>query len=64
ILGIAVRSDFTDECECDLRAGGHEEGCPATDDQYGDPELAANDVFIVEGSQERYGSKAAWDVCR
>jgi len=23
-----------------------------------------SDVFIVEGSQVRYGNKAAWDVCR
>jgi hypothetical protein len=64
ILGIAVRSDFADECECDQPGGEHAEGCPANDDDYGDPELAANDVFIVEGRQERYGSKAAWDVCR
>jgi hypothetical protein len=40
ILGIAVRSDFADECECDRRGGEHEEGCPANDDDYGDPELA------------------------
>ena len=68
ILGIAVRSDFTDECECDQPGGQHEEGCPAIDDEYGDPGsedgLAANDVFIVEGRQERYGSRAAWEVCR
>lgn len=25
---------------------------------------AANDVFIVEGQQLRYGSKAAWDAAR
>ena len=64
ILGIAQRSDFTDECDCDAPAGEHEDGCPASDDDYGDPELAANDVFIVEGRQERYGSRAAWEACR
>ena len=26
--------------------------------------LEANDVFIVEGAQERYGDKSAWEVAR
>jgi hypothetical protein len=26
--------------------------------------LQPNDVFIVEGRQERYGSKKAWEVVR
>ena len=64
ILDIAERSDFANECECDRPGAEHEDGCPAIDDEYGDPELAGNDVFVVEGRQERYGSKAAWDVCR
>ena len=31
------------------------------DDEYG---TAANDVFLVEGKQIRYGSKTAWQVAR
>jgi len=64
ILGIAQRSDFANECECERPCGEHQEGRPAIDDEYGDSELAGNDIFIVECWQERYGSKAAWDVCR
>ena len=66
VAGVAVREAFGDEeCECDHRfVDPHEEGCPAL----GEPEYpeatAANDVFIVEGSQERYGSKRAWEACR
>ena len=65
IRGVAVREDFAGEaCECDRRIGEpHEEGCPAEDDAA--PEnCAANDVFIVEGEQERYGDKSAWEVLR
>jgi hypothetical protein len=40
ILGIAVRSDFTSDCECEQPGGQHEEGCPANGDDYADPELA------------------------
>ena len=41
----------------------HEEGCPAEGDAT--PECcAAYDVFIVEGEQERYGDKSAWEVVR
>lgn len=60
IRGVAVREDFAGEaCECEP----HEEGCPAEDDAA--PEnRAANDVFIVEGEQERYGDKSAWEVLR
>ena len=65
VRGVAVREDFpNDDCECDHRiAEPHEEGCPAEDDIV--PEgCASNDVFIVEGEQERYGNKAAWEVYR
>jgi hypothetical protein len=65
VRGVAVRRDFPNEdCECDHRfTEPHEEGCPADDDT--SPEgCAHNDVFIVEGEQERYGNKAAWEVCR
>ncbi len=41
----------------------HEEGCDAADDERYPDGCAANDVFIVEGSQERYGRKAAWQAC-
>jgi hypothetical protein len=62
-LGVAVRETFAgEECACDHRSDEpHEEGCPAVDGH--DDGLLANDVFIVEGRQERYGSKRAWEVC-
>ncbi|MEX0781786.1 MAG: hypothetical protein WD557_03985 [Dehalococcoidia bacterium] len=65
IRGVAVREDFPNEaCECDHRlTEPHEEGCPA-DDEVVPEGGAANDVFIVEGEQERYGNKAAWEVMR
>jgi hypothetical protein len=68
VAGIAVRADFAgDECDCDHRiTDPHEAGCSAAaaeNGEYGDG-LAANDVFIVEGLQERYGSKDAWAVKR
>ncbi|MBI5948560.1 MAG: hypothetical protein HY875_10525 [Chloroflexi bacterium] len=51
IVGLAVRESFPGEdCEC-----AHDDTVPEG--------CAANDVFIVEGEQERYGNKAAWDVC-
>jgi hypothetical protein len=65
--GIAVREDFVEaeECFCDHKiAEPHEDGCPAgAADGYEDG-LRANDVFLVEGMQERYGSKMAWEVVR
>jgi hypothetical protein len=64
--GVAVRENFGgDECECDRRSmEPHEEGCPAAEEREYGPGLAANDVFLVEGRQERYGDKSAWAVCR
>ena len=65
IRGVATRFEFRgEECECDRRIDEpHEEGCPAEDDVV--PKgCEANDVFIVEGDQERYGNKAAWEVRR
>jgi len=64
IAGIAVREEIgCEECDCDRRINDdHEEGCPA-----GEPladGLAGNDVFILEGAQERYGDKDAWNVAR
>jgi hypothetical protein len=49
LAGVAVRGDFED--------GGGDEPT------YG-LGTAANDVFIVEGQQLRYGSKAAWSAAR
>lgn len=65
VHGVAVREDFGDDssCECDHRiTEPHEEGCPATDGY--EEGLKANDVFIVEGEQERYGSTEAWTAAR
>ncbi len=43
----------------------HEQGCPAKDEDEDYPDgLEGKDVFIVEGRQERYGSKDAWAVAR
>ena len=65
IRGIAVREDFPGEdCNCDHRLNEpHEEGCAAEDESTPE-DCAANDVFIVEGEQERYGDKSAWEVVR
>jgi hypothetical protein len=66
IRGVCVREDIADEddgCECDHRiTGPHEEGCPAGEEREYPDGTAANDVFIVEGQQERYGNKGAWDL--
>ena len=56
IAGVAVREEIVEDDE-DLddeerEAPRYEKG------------TAANDVFIVEGQQLRYGSKAAWDAAR
>ncbi|MBK8482458.1 MAG: hypothetical protein IPL40_15045 [Proteobacteria bacterium] len=56
IAGVAVREDLVEDDE-DL-----------DDEEREEPRFekgtAANDVFIVEGQQLRYGSKAAWDAAR
>ena len=59
IHGVTVREDFT---EGDLEDESHDGEC----DRWGANEgaLPGNDVFIVEGSQLRYGSKDAWDAAR
>jgi len=48
--GVVVREDFTDD--------GNEDAVPRIGD------VNANDVFVLEGTQLRYGSKAAWDAER
>ena len=64
IDGVAVRDDFDgEECDCDHRSTEpHEEGCPAAENGDYEAGLTGKDVFIVEGSQERYGDKSAWQV--
>jgi len=54
VAGVAVREEFVDD----------EEDCD--EDEREEPRYekgtAPNDVFLVEGRQLRYGSKAAWRV--
>lgn len=57
LAGVAVRKDFTDsgdeeDCSVDAPSGATRGG------------ERANDIFLVEGAQLRYGSKAAWEVAR
>jgi hypothetical protein len=65
VLGIATRAEMDDSdiCECNRRPGRpHDELCAAfEEEEYGDG-LAGNDVFIVEGGQERHGNESAWAV--
>jgi hypothetical protein len=58
LAGVCQRGDFTEE---DPEA----EPC-ANGDRWGasESQLPMNDVFLVEGSQVRYGSKAAWEAAR
>ena len=65
ISGVAVREDFdVNHCDCDRRfTEAHEEGCGALGDN-ATSDLQPNDVFIVEGPQERYGDKDAWSAAR
>lgn len=66
IRGVVTRDMLgNDECDCDRRIGApHDEECLAFGEDEGVYEdgLQANDVFIVEGQQERYGSKRAWEI--
>ena len=65
LSGIAAREDFVDygDEDPDDDAGDGEsrslDRWSATDDQ-----LPRTDVFILQGSQLRYGNRAAWDGCR
>jgi hypothetical protein len=64
--GIAIREELTDdECDCGEPIDGpHEDDCPAAHPGRYDDGLAASDVFLVEGRQERYGDRNAWNVVR
>jgi len=54
IHGVTTRDEI-------LRADGDGDDAEDDDEQLADG-LARSDVFLVEGSQLRYGSKTAWDV--
>jgi hypothetical protein len=53
-----------EECQRHGIAGTHEEDPPVLDSLPLEDGLLANDLFIVEGPQERYGSKRVWEVGR
>ena len=58
LAGVCQRSDFAEE---------DPEAEPLGDrDRWGasEAQLPMSDVFLVEGSQVRYGSKAAWEAAR
>lgn len=54
VYGVTVRSEMDGDDEDEDEDGA--DTAAARDGR------ATNDVFIVEGSQLRYGSKTAWDV--
>lgn len=61
IAGVAMREDFVDDDEEDEEDEDDEDDEDGTERQY-EKGTAPNDVFIVEGQQLRYGSKAAWNA--
>jgi hypothetical protein len=62
IAGVCERRDFT-ECETDEDPQG---AVPSGRARWEAREtrLPANDVFLIEGEQTRYGNKAAWEAAR
>ncbi|MFI5298959.1 MAG: hypothetical protein ACHREM_12755 [Polyangiales bacterium] len=58
IHGVAVRSEMDGDAEDDGEDNADQARARASNG------CAPSDVFIVEGSQLRYGSKAAWDTAR
>lgn len=60
VAGVAVRDDFVDDEEEDDE--DEDETDEAGTERRYEKGTAANDVFIVEGQQLRYGSKAAWNA--
>ena len=66
IRSVVTRDQLgSDEYDCDRKIGErHDEECMAygEDDDVYEEGLQANDVFIVEGRQERYGSKRAREL--
>jgi hypothetical protein len=53
--GVTTRAELTSDSGDDLGEG------PAVS---GHEHLASNDVFLVEGTQLRYGNKDAWNIAR
>ena len=67
MLGIVTRAEMDDSdiCECNHRIGEpHDEVCAAFEEEVYADGLAGNDVFIVEGGQERHGNQSAWMALR
>ncbi len=61
IAGVCQRGDWAEEDDTDEAGESWTRG-----DRWSasESQLPANDVFIVEGGQVRYGAKAAWDAAR
>lgn len=65
LSGVCQRSDFTEADDCDEEEEVEElEEAPRARDRWSTSEsqLPGNDVFLIEGSQLRYGNKNAWDA--
>lgn len=65
LSGVCQRSDFTEADECDDEEEVEEtERPPRGRDRWSasESQLPSNAVFLVEGSQLRYGNKNAWDA--
>ena len=62
--GVAVREAFAgEECVCDRRiTEPHQDHCQAGEEGDYEDGLAGNDVFRLEGPQERYGHRDAWNA--
>lgn len=58
VAGVAERGDWLEE-DPEAEPWSRRDRWGASEAQ-----LPANDVFIVEGSQLRYGAKAAWEAAR
>jgi len=56
LVGVTSREEMHDD--------GEDEDDDAAPQRDGSGELAPSDVFLVEGQQLRYGSKAAWHAVR
>ena len=67
ILGIATKRDMDDESARQEAERLRERGVELDDeDEVGprkDPTPGSEIIYLVEGSQLGYGTKAAWDVC-
>ncbi|MGO8992056.1 MAG: hypothetical protein ACLQVI_01920 [Polyangiaceae bacterium] len=66
VQGLVSRGEMSERDEDEEMDGEGEpaEGPPRDRWTAAEGELPRSDVFLVEGSQLRYGSKAAWDCAR